>query len=206
MEGSSTPTGNAPAALLINSEGQAYRLDGIELVMGRADDCDIVIDDARASRRHARVVHRDDYVVIEDLASRNGTVVNNIRISEPRILKDGDEILVAGMTFRFLDPNSTVADLTAPLLEVKPDAREVRLRGEEMELTQKERSLLWLLYQNRGSVQTKYEISQAVWPEYREVSDYNIEGLVSRLRSKLEEDPKNPKLLLTVRGVGYKLS
>ena len=206
MEAQSKSSGNSPAALLINTEGAGYRLEKPETVIGRADDCDIVIDDSRASRRHARILHRDDYIVIEDLASRNGTVVNNIRISEPRILKDGDEILVAGMTYRFLDPNSTVADLTAPLLEVKQDAREVRLRGEEMELTQKERSLLWLLYQNRGSVQTKFEISQAVWPEYREVSDYNIEGLVSRLRSKLEEDPKNPKLLLTVRGVGYKLS
>ncbi len=51
----------------------------------------------------------------------------------------------------------------------------------------------------------KAEIALAVWPEYTEVSDYNIEGLVSRLRSKLETDPKDPRLILTVRGVGYKL-
>jgi hypothetical protein len=197
---------NTPSALLINPEGNGYRIDKEELFIGRAEDCDIVINDARASRRHARVLRRDDYIVIEDLGSRNGTIVNNVRINEPRILKDGDEIAIAGASYRFVDPNSTIADASAPMLEVKPDAREVRLRGIELDLTQKERALIWLLHQNRSAVCTKYEISQAVWPEYNEVSDYNIEGLVSRLRGKLEEDPKNPKLLITVRGVGYKLS
>jgi len=199
-------TPRSPSALLISTEGAAYRLDKPEVVIGRAEECDIVINDGRASRRHARVVRHDDYLSVEDLASRNGTVVNHFRIVEPRILKDGDEIVIAGTTFKFLDPNSTMADTAAPTLEVKPDAREVRMHGRELDLTQKERSLIWLLYQSRGSVCTKYEIAQAVWPEYREVSDYNIEGLVSRLRSKLEDDPKNPQLLLTVRGVGYKLN
>ena len=86
-----------------------------------------------------------------------------------------------------------------------PTRGEVRLNGRELELTQKERSLLWLLFQFRGEVRTKQEIALAVWPEYTDVSDYNIEGLVSRLRGKIEKDAKDPQLIVTVRGVGYKL-
>ena len=53
---------------------------------------------------------------------------------------------------------------------------------------------------------TKDDIGSAVWPEYQEgIYDYQIENLVRRLRSKLEPDPANPQLLLTLRGLGYKL-
>ena len=50
------------------------------------------------------------------------------------------------------------------------------------------------------------EIGQAVWSEYQQgVYDYQIENLVRRLRTKIEIDPTNPQLLLTLRGLGYKL-
>lgn len=53
---------------------------------------------------------------------------------------------------------------------------------------------------------SKQEIAQAVWPEYQaEVYDYQIESLVKRLREKIEPDPPNPVLLLTVHGRGDKL-
>ncbi|NTV64967.1 MAG: winged helix-turn-helix domain-containing protein [Oscillochloris sp.] len=49
-------------------------------------------------------------------------------------------------------------------------------------------------------------LAQAVWSEYRSgVYDYQIENLVRRLRTKIEPDPANPQLLLTLRGLGYKL-
>jgi DNA-binding response OmpR family regulator len=45
-----------------------------------------------------------------------------------------------------------------------------------------------------------------VWPEYQEgIYDYQIENLVRRLRARLEPDPGNAQLLITVRGLGYKL-
>ena len=46
----------------------------------------------------------------------------------------------------------------------------------------------------------------AVWPEYNgEVYDYQVENLVHRLRQTLEYEPSEPQLLVTVRGLGYKL-
>ena len=53
---------------------------------------------------------------------------------------------------------------------------------------------------------SKDEIGKAVWPEYQEgIYDYQIENLGRRLRTKLEPDPANAQLLLTLRGLGYKL-
>jgi DNA-binding response OmpR family regulator len=75
-----------------------------------------------------------------------------------------------------------------------------------VELAPKEFELLAYLVSRPGLVCSKDEIGTAVWPEYQDgVYDYQIENLVSRLRTKLEPDSANPQLLLTVRGRGYKL-
>ena len=73
-------------------------------------------------------------------------------------------------------------------------------------LSPKAFALLSCLYEHRGTVCSKDDIGAQVWPEYREsVYDYQIENLVRRLRARIEPDPANPQLLLTVRGMGYKL-
>ena len=75
-----------------------------------------------------------------------------------------------------------------------------------VELSAKEFALLGYLFDHSGQVCSKDDIGDAVWPEYQEgVYDYQIENLVRRLRAKLELDPANPQLLLTMRGLGYKL-
>jgi DNA-binding response OmpR family regulator len=75
-----------------------------------------------------------------------------------------------------------------------------------VELAPKEFDLLTYLFSRTGLVCSKDDIGTAVWPEYQDgVYDYQIENLVRRLRTKLEPDPTNPQLLLTVRGRGYKL-
>ncbi len=82
----------------------------------------------------------------------------------------------------------------------------VRVDRQAVPLAPKEFALLTYLYEHGGEVRSKDDIGYAVWPEYHEgVYDYQVENLVRRLRSKLEPDPANPQLLLTVRGLGYKL-
>ncbi len=82
----------------------------------------------------------------------------------------------------------------------------VRVDRHPITLAPKEFTLLTYLYEHNGAVCSKDDIGDAVWPEYQEgVYDYQIENLVRRLRTKLEPDPTNPLLLLTVRGRGYKL-
>lgn len=58
-----------------------------EIVIGRGVECDVVIKDAKASRRHCRLVRKDDGFLLEDLGSRNGTFVEGKKISEQVALK-----------------------------------------------------------------------------------------------------------------------
>jgi DNA-binding winged helix-turn-helix (wHTH) protein len=88
------------------------------------------------------------------------------------------------------------------------DAGMVWVAGQRIEsLTDLEYRLLLLLYGRMDKICDKYQIVEAVWgQEYLgEVDDARIEKLISRLRSKLEPDPSQPRYLLTVRGRGYKL-
>jgi FHA domain len=64
-----------------------------ELLVGRHQACDVVLEDLAVSRRHARLVHRDGTWVIQDLASRNGTLVNGVRVGRTE-LRPGDRLLL----------------------------------------------------------------------------------------------------------------
>ena len=74
-------------------------------------------------------------------------------------------------------------------------------------LTDLEFRLVTLLYDRRDKLTDKYQIVTSVWGEeyLGEVDDARVEKLVSRLRSKIESDPANPRYLITRRGRGYKL-
>ncbi len=65
-----------------------------EFVIGRSADCQLALDDPLVSRRHAALLVSEDSVVIRDLGSRNGVMVNGIRIQIPTALTDGDRIVI----------------------------------------------------------------------------------------------------------------
>lgn len=94
------------------------------------------------------------------------------------------------------------------ILEIGPlrldvDGRQVHCRGQEIELQPKQFELLKYLMQNRGTVLTRDQLLQNVWG-YDYVGDTRtVDVHVRWLREKLEEDPANPRLIQTVRGVGY---
>jgi hypothetical protein len=74
-------------------------------------------------------------------------------------------------------------------------------------LTELEYRLLLLLYGRLNKICDKYQIVESVWGEeyIDQVDDARIDKLLSRLRAKLEPDPRNPRYIITVRGRGYKL-
>jgi hypothetical protein len=74
-------------------------------------------------------------------------------------------------------------------------------------LTDLEYRLLLLLFGRLNKICDKYQIVEAVWGEdyIDQVDDARIDKLLSRLRSKIEPDPRNPSYIVTVRGRGYKL-
>ena len=140
------------------------------------------------------------------LNSANGTFLNDERVLAPSELKDGDKIAIGDVVFTYHDPDTTFRDSAYADLEVNLEARVVRVNRKIITLSAKEFALVAFLYAHRGQVCSKDDIGKAVWPEYKEgIYDYQIENLVRRLRTKLEPDPANAQLLLTLRGLGYKL-
>jgi pSer/pThr/pTyr-binding forkhead associated (FHA) protein len=57
------------------------------VVIGRGTECDVVIQDLKASRRHCQLTRNESGFMLEDLGSRNGTIVNGVKITAPVLLK-----------------------------------------------------------------------------------------------------------------------
>lgn len=94
-------------------------------------------------------------------------------------------------------------ELVAGPLRIDLAGRRVNCRGQDLELQPKQFDLLTYLVRNRGTVLTRDQLLQNVWG-YDYVGDTRtVDVHVRWLREKLEEDPANPKLIQTVRGVGY---
>ncbi len=74
--------------------GEMYRIEPNEAVLGRSPTAQLRFNDDGVSRRHARVLEQGGAIVIEDLRSANGTLVNGDVVTERRALKDGDKIQV----------------------------------------------------------------------------------------------------------------
>ncbi len=191
---------------LTDAAGRRFALAEQPIIIGRSDKCAIFIADPRASRRHAQIAWDGEIATLSDLGSANGTFLNGRRVSAPEVLRDGDEIAVASAVLTFHDPASTLRAGNFPLLVVDAKTGELWVNRKAISLSPKEQALFDLLYRNANAPISKQQIAEAVWPEYAaQVYDYQIESLVKRLREKIEPDPSNPVLILTMHGRGYKL-
>jgi DNA-binding response OmpR family regulator len=91
-------------------------------------------------------------------------------------------------------------------LELRPREGIVRKRGDEVHLTKTEFRLLCDLAEHRGQVLSRDVLLERVWG-YEYVGDTRlVDAHIRRLRTKIEDDPAEPTLLLTVRGLGYRLA
>jgi DNA-binding response OmpR family regulator len=91
-------------------------------------------------------------------------------------------------------------------LLIDDERKEVRLRGEPVELSPKEYELLRLLASRPGKVFSHREILEKIWAGSEFASSEDVKKYIYLLRNKIEEDPEEPRLILTVRGFGYKLA
>jgi len=198
---------NEEAPYLVDQAGRKFVLEGPRTLLGRSRACAVYVADRRASRRHAEIRWDGEASVLHDLGSANGTSLNGRRVRGPQPLHDGDAIEIASAVFVFHDPEATIRLDDAPLLVVSAATGEIWVNRQPISLSAKEQALFDLLYSRAGRVCSKQEIAEAVWPEYQaQVYDYQIESLVKRLREKLEPDPRNPVLILTLRSRGYRLA
>jgi DNA-binding response OmpR family regulator len=80
-------------------------------------------------------------------------------------------------------------------------------QGKETEYTTLEFRILKMLADKRGLVITREEFLEVVWGENNTVvTERTIDSHIANIRKKLEDDPSDPKYILSVRGIGYKLS
>ena len=87
--------------------GRVYDLkDGAHWVMGRSPECDLVLDVAAVSRRHIILTKEKGKYFVQDLGSRNGTYINNVRVEDRGELKNGDQMLICDILFVFEDGTS----------------------------------------------------------------------------------------------------
>jgi hypothetical protein len=79
--------------------GTQFPLSGITLI-GRLPECDITLDDASVSRKHARITRQGDRWTVEDLGSTNGMRVNGVKVGQSE-LRDGDRLDLGGVKLAF---------------------------------------------------------------------------------------------------------
>ena len=88
-------------------------------------------------------------------------------------------------------------------LQIDPGALEVRLDGEPCALTSHQFALLLVLARHAGRVMSRDAIMDLLRHERLEAFDRSIDVHISRIRAAIEDDPKKPRRILTIRGAGY---
>ncbi len=151
-------------------------------------------------------VGADDYVTkpyrLRELVARMRAVLRRTPPSEPGA--DGDGQAPEGRGGRGDAGAGEAEILEAGGVQVDTDRHLVFVRGKEVHLRRKEFELLTLLMENRGRLLTRDVLIDRIWG-----SDYfgdtkTLDVHIKRLRSHVEEDPSSPKLITTIRGVGYR--
>jgi hypothetical protein len=206
--------------ILVVQEGQLagkrWSLNKTEFVIGRGEDCDIVLPDRQVSRHHFRVVRDEDGYNVEDLGSKNGTYINGAPVRGSMQLQDGDEIQVAlSVRLMFVGAEATLPltqemlRVAQPGLRLHKSQRQVLVNGAVLDppLSLSQYRLLEILWEHKGKIVTREEVIAAVWPESDEagITEQAIDALVRRLRDRLAEVDPEHEYLVTVRGHGFRL-
>jgi DNA-binding winged helix-turn-helix (wHTH) protein len=204
--------------------GRSFALSDEPLTIGRSVHNAIVVEGNGISRRHAEVRPEGGRFILADLGSTNGVILNGAPLAGPRELNVGDIISLPGVSILFEDETAAetaadphfsraVAGMVAARktgtseLVLRRETAEVVVRGRVVQLAPKEFRALALLHERAGAVVGKEELAAHVWPGSNgDVTDYAIHQLISRIRRTIEEDPANPRLLLTRPGFGYRLN
>lgn len=197
--------------------GQRWTIEN-SLMIGRDSTCDVMIPDRSVSRFHVRLTQQEKGVLLEDLASKNGTYRNGERVTEPVLLLDSDVVQVAIVQhFVFLS-----SDATLPVDERGKEAlpasgrlfldyrsRRVWIGQRELvpPLSAPQFKLIKALYDQQGKVVSRSDLVLAVWgsTEAMGVSEQALDALVRRLRERLVLLDPDHDYIITVRGHGLRL-
>lgn len=194
------------------SEGsRIHPLPKGETIIGRQEPSDLVFPFPQISRQHAKLARGPKGYLISDLESRFGTFVNGQQVTgDPRALRDGDEIVLAGvLSLKFSDPSETRDGRRIGRLKgvwIDELSQEVWIDGHQVvpPLSAPQLLLLRHLEEKRGAFVSREEIVGVIWPDVTDgVSEEAIDGLIKRLRGRLRETARDP--IEVRRGVGLRL-
>lgn len=101
-------------------------------------------------------------------------------------------------------PSAPAQPLRFPGIEIDPATRLLTVGGQEIVLTAKEFELLYVLASHPRQVFNRDQLLDRVWGETEYLDPSTVTVHVRRLREKVEQDPANPRYIVTVWGVGYK--
>ena len=101
----------ATSARLIEGD-HIHRLKAGDNLIGRDDDCVVVLDFTGVSRHHAKIIVADERFVLEDLGSKNGTWKNEERVRGAVELRDGDRVRVGGVPLMFQSKSRAAPTVT----------------------------------------------------------------------------------------------
>jgi len=210
---------NREQPMLVIEEGQLaghkWVLDKETVILGRDENCDVVLPERLVSRRHAAIRCKDGEYVLEDLGSKNRTFLNGQVVTGPVALQDGDEIQIA-LCFRlvFVDAGATIPlifEQAQPPRGIRIDKDSHRVWVNDCELvpplSPAQYRLLELLYEWDGAVCSREEIVHTVWSDAlgEGVSEQAIDALARRLRERLAKVDPDHSYIITVRGHGFRL-
>ena len=158
---------------------RSYSSVPIIMVTAKGEEIDAVV---------ALEVGADDYVIkpyrLRELVARMRAVLRRA---------PGDDAVL---------PDDALTELGG--LRLEPETRRAYVRGDEVHLRRKEFELLRLLMENAGRVLTRDVLIDRVWGSDYVGDTKTLDVHIKRLRTQVEEDPKAPVLITTIRGVGYR--
>jgi len=149
--------GEAPCLVVQREEDDKLivPIDRDELTMGRASDCDIVLDERYVSRKHARVYREKDSFWAEDLKSSIGISINGKRITKEQ-LQNGDEIKFGAIRIVFAEPPAVTGDEETTKMDV---TMAVPVVDDEATMTIESQTLYKLVVSGGDGDITEHEIS-----------------------------------------------
>ncbi len=172
-------------------------IDGLEIcrrARETARDTPIIITSARGSEVHRILgleMGADDYLAkpfsVPELLARLRALLRRVQALR-------DRAAVGGALVRIDD------------LEVDALARQVRLRGRPVDLTPREFDLLLHFARHPGRVFSRSDLLDRLWGPGHDGFEHTVNSHINRLRSKLEDDPRQPRRIVTVWGLGYRLA
>lgn len=188
--------------------------NGVEALERFHDGIDLVLLDVMMPKM-------DGWAALEEIRSRSDTPVIMVTV------KDSTEDKVKGLSLGADDYIAKPFDLrevqarieavmrrsvpgAAPLeigdLVIDDEKKEVQIHGKVVDLSPKEYDLLKLFASRPGKVFSHHEIITKIWPEGSLASSEDVKKYIYLLRNKIEDNPEEPKLIVTARGFGYKLA